>query len=173
MQSSDVGLARSAARGVLAFAVAAAVGAATDSLSYMLGAFAATVLALNVGGRMVGIVGSTTWGEKPIILALALVSSVKTAAMAVAAFGVLVAGHVTLNLVLGDIGLRQVDVVVGVIPFIGIVAYSVLSGLDGGMEATRRHPVRSLTRGVAAAGMAAVILYMAHAVMHVTGFVAA
>lgn len=167
------GLARTIASAVLAFAVALAAGSATNSVVVTLGSFALAMLSLNLGGRLVSALQSTSWGEKPLILAIALVSSVKTAAMAVTAFGVMIAGHVTLNLVLADLGLRQVDVAVGVIPFIGIVAYCLISTLEVPSLSTRKHPVRVLARGVAAAGLAAVILYMAHAVMHVTGFVGA
>jgi len=163
-------LAQSVARAVLAFTIAVAAGATSNSIPVMLGAFGISMLVLNLGGFTLRWLASSKWGEKPVILAIAMASSVTTAAMAVAAFGVLLAGHLSLNLVLGDLGMKPLDAQIGVIPFIGIIAYCFISTLDG-IPGIRKHPMRSLTRGVAAAAMAAVILYMGHAVMHVTGIV--
>jgi hypothetical protein len=154
------------AKAVLALTFSIAAGAATGSIPVMIAAFAITTFITQLGTAAIISIASTPWGEKPAILFVAILRSVATAASGVAVFGVLLGGSVALNLVIADFRMRELDVWIGILPFAGIMAYSVMLA-PSVIEGIRRHPIRIVTRGVLAAGLAAVVLYMLHATVHV------
>jgi hypothetical protein len=160
-------LLKSLAGALLSFNFAVVAGYASGSLVLALATFAALMLGIGLGDRLIYAVAATAWGEKPLILAFAIKSSVLTAASTVMAFGVLLAGHVSLNMLLADLGLAEVDLMVGILPFLGIISYSMIPAV--GSAEPGKHPLRLVTRGVVAAAIVAVVLYMAHAVLNLTG----
>lgn len=155
------------AKAVLSLTFAIAAGAASGSAYAMLIVFAMTLFAAQMGAVTIGAIAGTSWGEKPIILMIAIGRSVATAAFGVAAFGILLGGSVALNQIIADFGMRELDVWIGILPFAGIIAYCVITAPSS--PGGRRSVVRILTRGVVAAALAAVVLYMIHATGHVVG----
>jgi hypothetical protein len=156
------------AKAVLSLTFAIAAGAASGSIAVMIAAFAITLFVTQMGTAAIISIASTPWGEKPAILILAILKSVATAACGVAVFGVLLGGSVALNQVIADMRMRELDVWIAILPFAGIMAYCVMTA-PSVVQGIRRNPIRIITRGVIAAALAVVVLYMLHATLHVLG----
>lgn len=154
-------------KAVLSLSFAIAAGAASESVSFMITVFAITLFVIQMGGSAMASIASTPWGEKPAILIVAIGKSVATAAFGVAVFGILLGGSIALNQVIADFHMRELDVWIGILPFAGIIAYCVVTSAPP--PGVRRNPIRILTRGVVAAALAVVVLYMLHASVHVLG----
>jgi len=154
-------------KAILALTFAIAAGAASGSATFMVIVFAITLFVTLLGAAAMLTIASKPWGEKPAILIVAIGRSIVTAALGVAVFGVLLGGSVALNEVIADFRMRELDVWIGILPFVGIIGYCMMIPTPG--QSIRRSPIRLLTRGVIAAALAAVVLYMLHAIVNIVG----